>query len=263
MSLDIQTRTALRAATVGELAWLDPGGRPDACPATPLLLGDEPAVAFPYADLELAQRVAAAAAVALVVSDDRLTGRGWRPAALTGRPRLVEDRDGALFADRLLDQELRKYPPARVLADSVMLRREHWWYLPRLIVAVSEAVAVPVGARPAGTGELLAVAEGADRLYVDTVSATEDGAGSLRLASLAGRPSASGPALLLGHDFSAPDLERWTPWTTRGWLAVGGLFAVEQRPDRTGLEPPLRLWRRLRRQQRLERACRRALVSPQ
>jgi hypothetical protein len=256
--VDIATRPAIQAAVVGELAWLDPDGRPDAIPATPLLLDGEPAVAFSYADVELARRVASAAAAALVVSDDRLTSRAWRPVALTGRPRLIEDRDGALFTDRLLDQELRKYPPARALADSLMLRREHWWYLPRLIVVVAGAVAAPVGARPAGAGELLAVAEGAVRLHVDTVLAAEDGPGRLRLGSLAGRPPASGPAMLLGHDFSTPDLERWTPWTTRGRLA-GELFAIEQRPERTGLGPPLGLWQRLRRQRELERACRRAL----
>jgi hypothetical protein len=258
MSVDIETRRAIRAAAVGELAWLDRAGRPDACPVTPLLLGDEPAVAYPYGEAELARRVAAAAAVALVVSDDRMTGRGWQPVALTGRPRLVEDRDGALFADRLLDQELRKYPPARAFADSPLLRREHWWYVPRLIVVVEGAVAAPVGPRPAGAGQLLAVAGDPDRLYVDTVSCAEEGSGWLRVTSLAGRSPASGPAVLLGHDFSAPDLERWTPWTTRGWLA-DQLLTIEQRPGRTTLEPPLGLWRRLRRQRRLELACRRAL----
>jgi hypothetical protein len=68
--------------------------------------------------------------------------------------------------------------------------------------------------------------------------------------------------VLLGHDFAVPDLERWTPWTTRGWSAADGLFTVEQRPARTSLEPPLGVWQRLRRQRELERACRRALDSP-
>lgn len=262
MSVDRDMHLAIRAAAIGELAWLDPTGRPDAHPVTPLLLGDEPAVAYPYADLELARRVAAAPAVTLVLSDDRMTGRGWRPAAVTGRPRLVEDRDGAIFTDQLLDQELRKYPPARTLIDSVLLRREHWWYVPRLIVALEVTAVAPVGTRRDGTGELLSVAD-QGRLYVDTVSRHDDGPRHLRLASLAGRSLATGPAVLLGHDFAVPDLERWTPWTTRGWSAADGLFTVEERPDRTTLGPPLGLRHRLRRHRELSRACRRALGSSQ
>jgi hypothetical protein len=270
LSVQVEVRQAIRAAAVAELAWLDPTGRPQARPVTPLLLDDRPAVAYPYASADLARRVAAAPAVALVVSDDRLTGRGWRPVAVTGRPWLIEDRDGALFRDRLLEQELRKYPPARALADSPLLCREHWWYLPRLVVVVEDGVPATVGVRPDGAGEVLAVATSATRLVVETVRAAEDPPSGLRLTGLAGADQAgagpttadlAGPAVLLGHDFSVPDLERWTPWTTHGWLS-GGALAVEQRPDRTTLEPPLGLWRRLARQRELSRACRRALSQP-
>ncbi|MCZ7422037.1 MULTISPECIES: pyridoxamine 5'-phosphate oxidase family protein [unclassified Micromonospora] len=252
-------RRAIQAATVGELAWIDPDGLPQARPVTPLLLGDRPAVAFPYAEVTLARRLAAAQVAALVVSDDRLTGRGWRPVAVTGRPRLTEDRDGALFTDRLLDQELRKYPPARALIDSPLLRREHWWYLPRLIVVLDVDTATTIGARPDGTGEVLAVACDDRRLYVDSVTRADGQVGeSVRVRSLAGRLPADGPAVLLGHDFSAPDLERWTPWTIRGELA-DGVLAVTAAPARTALAPPLGLWRRLTRQRRLARACQDAL----
>lgn len=258
MDVDEDIHRAVRAATVGELAWLDGTGRPHAHPVTPLLLGDRPAVAFPYARAALARRVAAAPIAALVVSDDRLTGRDWRPVAVTGRPHLIEDRDGNLFADELLSQELRKYPPARALIDSPLLRREHWWYVPRLIVVVDVAATTAVGARAGGAGEVLAVAAGDQRLYVDTVGRVGDGDGAVRLASLTGRPPATGPAVLLGHDFSAPDLERWTPWSTRGRL-TDGMLTVEEAPARTGLAPPLGLWHRLTRQRRLARECRDAL----
>ncbi|WP_091080674.1 hypothetical protein [Micromonospora nigra] len=60
----------------------------------------------------------------------------------------------------------------------------------------------------------------------------DDGDGAVRLASLAGHLPVSGPAVLLGHDLSAPDLERWTPWTARGRVA-GGTLAVEEAPART------------------------------
>jgi hypothetical protein len=258
MDVDTDTYRAIRAATVGELAWLDGTGRPHARPVTPLLLGDQPALAFPYAEAALARRVGAAPAAALVVSDDRLTGRSWRPVAVIGRPRLIEDRDGALFSDGLLTQELRKYPPARALIDSPLLRREHWWYLARLIVVLDVAAVAPVGVRGGGVGEVLAVADGYRHLSVDTVRRVGDDDGAIWLASLAGHPSATGAAVLLGHDFSAPDLERWTPWITRGRLDDGTLI-VEQAPARTVLAPPLGLWQRLTRYRRLARDCRRGL----
>ncbi|MFV2103746.1 pyridoxamine 5'-phosphate oxidase family protein [Micromonospora sp. LOL_024] len=258
MNVDADIRRAFHAATVGELAWIDPVGRPHAHPVTPLLLGDKPAVAFPYAEAALARRVAAAPVAALVVSDDRLTGRSWHPAALAGPPRLIEDRDGTEFSERLLTQELRKYPPARALVDSPLLRREHWWYLPRLIVVLDGVSATPVGVRSGGRGEVLAVAGDDHGLRVDTVDRVDAANGTIRLTSLAGRPPATGPAVLLGHDFSAPDLERWTPWVTRGRLAEGHL-TVEESPARTALAPPLGLWQRLTRQRRLARQCRQAI----
>ncbi|WBB55584.1 pyridoxamine 5'-phosphate oxidase family protein [Verrucosispora sp. WMMD573] len=259
MNVDADVRRAIQAATVGELAWLDRGGLPQARPVTPLLLGERPAVAFPYAEAPVARGLAAAPVVALVVSDDRLTGRGWRPVAVTGRPRLTEDRDGALFAEQLLDQELRKYPPARALIDSPLLRREHWWYLPRLIVALDVVTTTTVGARVGGAGEVLAVARDDRELYVDSVTRPEHEEGeAVRVRSLGARPPANGPAVLLGHDFSAPDLERWTPWTIRGGL-TDGVLAVTAAPARAALAPPLGLWRRLIRQRRLARACRAAL----
>ncbi|MBQ1027578.1 pyridoxamine 5'-phosphate oxidase family protein [Micromonospora sp. C95] len=261
MDEGVEVRRAIQAATVGELAWIDPDGRPQARPVTPLLLDDRPAVAFPYAEATLARRLAAAPVAALVVSDDRLTGRGWRPVAVTGRPRLTEDRDGALFAERLLDQELRKHPPARALIDSPLLRREHWWYLPRLIVVLDVDTATTIGARVDGIGELLAVARDDRQLYVDSVTRPDDQVSeAVRVRSFAGRQPADGPAVLLGHDFSVPDLERWTPWTTRGELA-DGVLAVTATPARTTLPPPLGLWRRLTRQRRLARACQDALSS--
>ncbi|MBQ1050631.1 pyridoxamine 5'-phosphate oxidase family protein [Micromonospora sp. C51] len=259
MDVSSDVRRAIQAATVGELAWLDREGLPQARPVTPLLLDDRPAVAFPYAEAAFARRLAAAPVAALVVSDDRLTGPGWRPVAVAGRPRLTEDREGALFAEQLLNQELRKYPPARALIDSPLLRREHWWYLPRLIVVLDVVTTTAVGARVDGVGEMLAVARDDQQLYVDSVTRPDhEGSKAVRVRSLAGRVPADGPAVLLGHDFSAPDLERWTPWTTRGEL-TDGVLTVTATPARTAVAPPLGLWRRLTRQRRLARACQDAL----
>ena len=100
-------RAALHAAGVAELLWSVAGEPPGAVGVVPLLLDDQPAVALPWAHEETARAVGAAREVALTISDPRLTGSAWRPMAITGRPRLIEDGDGGLFGDRLLDQELR------------------------------------------------------------------------------------------------------------------------------------------------------------
>lgn len=256
LSLDTDIVRAVRAAAVGELAWLGPDGRPDALPVTPLLQGERPAVTYPYAYAELARTIAASPRVALVLSDGRMTGRGWQPLAVLARPRLVEDPEGELFTADLVNQELRKYPPSRALADSIMLRREHWWYVPRLVLVLDDESVVAVAERSDPAHQVLAV--GAGGLQVDTVRTGEATRDHVDVHSLRDRPAPDGPAALLGHDFSVPDLERWTPWVTRGVLS-DGVLRVEERPERTTLEPVPRLRDRLRRQRDLERACRRAL----
>ncbi|HEX5996098.1 MAG TPA: pyridoxamine 5'-phosphate oxidase family protein [Jiangellales bacterium] len=239
---------------MAELSWVTPTGRPDALPATPLLLGEQPALAYPYAYAGLAREIAAAPAIALTVSEPRMTGSGWRALAATGRATLVEDPEGELFRERLLREELRKYPPSRALADSLILQRENWWYLPRLIVLLDLRPSTPVEPRTEGGHQVLTMWDG-DLLYVDTVSVVQVGSDRLKLASLSGRPAVDGPAALLGHDFSVPDLERWTPWVTRG-MVTGDLLSIIDRPTRTILEPNLSLRQRYRRQRDLEKACR-------
>lgn len=245
-------RSALRAASVGELAWINRDGLPDALPATPLLLDDAPAVAYSYAFRALALRIAASPGVALAVSDPRMTASGWEPVAVVGRPRLIEDDDGVFVAEKILSQELRKYPPSRALADSMMLRTENWWYVPRLIIVLERVTAIDVAARST-SDQVLAVA-GPDGLFVDTVKVGTPDADEIAVTSLAGRSAPSGPAVLLGHDFSEPDLERWTPWVTRGRLAEG-VLRVDEHPERTTLEPVPKLRQRYRRHRQLQKAC--------
>lgn len=239
---------------MAELSWVTSSGGPDALPVTPLLLGDQPALAYPYAYTRLAREIAAAPAVALTLSDPRMTGGGWRALAATGHGSLVEDPEGEVFRARLLREELRKYPPSRTLADSVILQREHWWYLPRLIVLLDLRSPMPVEPRTEEGHQVLTVWDG-DLLHVDTVRVSEAGSDRLKLTSLSGRPTPDGAAALLGHDFSVPDLERWTPWVSRGTVA-GDVLSVTDRPARTTLEPDLSLRQRYRRQRDLEKACR-------
>jgi hypothetical protein len=241
---------AVHSAGVAELLWRVPDGAPSAIGVVPLVLGGQPAVALPWAHVETARAAAASEAAALVLSDARVTGSAWEPLVAAGRLTLVEDDDGEFFADRLLDQELRKHPPSRALADSHMLRREHWWYLPRLIL-VLEAVDVVPGTRRDGPLEaVLAVDD--DGLHVRTVRVADWDADPLVLHDAPA--TVRGPAVLVGQEISVPDVEQWTVHTTTGRYADGRLTDVVPAPTRT-LEPRPGLLTRIRRQRALERAC--------
>jgi hypothetical protein len=107
-----------------------------------------------------AAAVGAAGLAELVLSEPRLTGSAWEPLAALGRLTLLEDGDGGLFTDELLAQELRKHPPARALAASPLLRREHWWYLPRLVLLLEAPEVVPLRSREGPGDAVLAVDDG-------------------------------------------------------------------------------------------------------
>lgn len=247
---------AVASAGVAELVWINADGRPDAAAVTPLLLDDTPAVAFSYERAQTAREAGAAASIAVVLSDRRMAGRSWRPLAVIGRPRLVEDRDGELFTGRLLTEQLRKHPPSRALADSILLRREHWWFLPRLVVVIEPDAVIDIAERAAADG-MLAVAED-DRLRVASVRCDPDG----RLAAVDGTlPAQDGrehPAVVLRHDFST-DLERWPVTRTRGVLHGDTLRTTEPIADPV-VPAPLSLLARLRQHRNLARACRRELA---
>jgi hypothetical protein len=249
-----------KTASVAEIAWIGTDGRPDALPITPLVLNDTPVVAYPFAYQTLAYRIAASPVIALVTSEPRMAANGWQPMAAIGRARLIEDREGQIMKDELLTQELRKFPPSRALADSMLLRQENWWYVPRVIVAIDVESVRPVVARSGPDQQVLAV-HGPDGLAVDTVQVADGGPDELRLSSLAERAAPAGHAVLLGHDFSAPDLERWTPWVTRGALSADGNLTVTEWPERTTLEPTPKLRQRYRRHRQLQKACRAALKA--
>ena len=246
---------AIRAAGLAELVWSTAAGRaPGVLGVVPLLIGQTPAVALPWAYEEQARAVAASAAAAVVLSEPRLAGPSWQPVAAVGRPRLVEDGDGTLFVEQLLDQELRKHPPARALAGSPILRREHWWYLPRLVLMIESAQAVPVGRRGGPLDAVLAVEDEGLHLSTVQVAAWEDDPIELRGSG----PDASGPAALVGQEVSVPDAERWTVHVTHGHYA-DRRFSGVQPPHTRELEPVPGLRARVRRQRELERACVRAL----
>jgi hypothetical protein len=246
---------AVRSAGLAELVWrAADGGPPDAVGVVPLVLGERPAVALTWAHEATARAVAASAEVALVLSEPRLAGPSWAPLVLHARPTLVEDGDGTLFTGQLLEQELRKHPPARGLADSTLLRREHWWYLPRLVLLLDPVVVRRTSPR-AGPGDaVLAVDDGG--LHVEVVGVQDWSRDPLELTGAS--DGHRGPAALVGQEVAVPDAERWSVHRTTGTFAAGRFSVASPVPDRR-LEPVPGLLARVRRQRALERACVRAL----
>ncbi|WP_028279918.1 hypothetical protein [Arthrobacter sp. H5] len=254
--------SSVKASSVIDLAWLDGSGAPDACAAVALWWQGKPAVAFTYAYADLARRVAASPAAALVFTETRSTGRSFAPAALLGRPRLTEDTDGAVFSDDLLEQELRRYPPSRVFADSYLLRRENWWYLPRLIVQFDVDAGVPVPVRTPGAADQHLLVTAVDGRLVPRLVAVghDDGGGSLALTPADGRALPEGQAVLIGQDATFPDMAQWTSWRYRG-MSTGSELVVTERPARVGLESTPTIWQRYRLQRDFSKSCRSGIAE--
>ncbi|TCP51976.1 hypothetical protein EV191_106140 [Tamaricihabitans halophyticus] len=251
-----------RGAVTGELCWLDADGRPAALSVIPLSDAGQPCVALPYAQEARIAGLREAGEVAFVVSDSRSL-RADQPALVGfGGVTVVDDVEGERFSDGLLEVELRKYPPSRALADSPLLRREHWWWLPRVLVRLRGATRVDeLAARTNPARHAVLVRGGAAGLTVDTVDIAEWAEPRIRLTALAGGEldARDEPGLLFGYDYSMPDLERWESWTARGW-AHGAEFAVDGLTGSPEVNlGPLRLRERMRRQRDLAKSCQRAL----
>lgn len=253
-------QSAMNAAAVCEVFWQPAGGPVRAMAATPLLWNQRPTLALPFAQAATARGIATADSVSIVLSDPRLAGNAWRPLVVTGRPELIEDTSGDLFSGTLLMQELRKHPPSRTLADSPLLRREHWWFVLRLLISIEPAeFAKPARREGGGTDAVLAgFGKG---IQVATVRAPHATTGSTRLTGLSDAAlPAAGPAVLLQHDFSVPDRERECAKITTGEWDGESLRVAAQRGD-TRLPGPLGLVARMRRQFRLSRECRKGLAD--
>lgn len=248
------------ASSIAELCWSGPGG-PAVRGVVPLVRGERPVVAFLYADHEVAREVAASSQVALVLAEPRSTSPAFRPTVLHGRPRLLEDPEGEAWVADLAVQELRRFPPSRVLADSPLLMREHWWYLPRLLVELDVEAAAPADPRRAPYDHLLVV-DGGDSFAVRAASrpSPADGTESAPV-HVAGSAPPAGRALLFGQDATFPDLEQWVQWRWRGdWDGEG--LTVHEAPADVGLGRPPGLLQRWRRQRDLERRCKAAIPRP-
>jgi len=260
---------ANRRAGVVEVCWSDAHGSPRAMAVVPLNHEGRPALALYWSQWPQARELASCPRVAWLLSDRRMAQRGWQPAVGFGRMRLIADHDGSVFIESMLDQELRKHPPSRAFADSHLLRREHWWFLPRLILVLEPTVAVQIGERTDPDSHSILMVSAADgTLAVDTVSLETVPVDtvpdrSIACISLGGQaPPLPGRAALLQHDFSVPDLERWGRRITSGRWDGEALAAVRDpvsRPLGPLLPPTLSVRERLRRHRELERDICRAL----
>lgn len=252
-----------RRATGCEVCWLDDVGRPSVLATVPLLDGEVPCVALPYARAAAAAGLRDAEQVAFAVTDSRSLRADTGGMAMVGRTRITDDISGEYFVTELLAQELVKYPPSRTLVDSPLLRRENWWWLPRILVRfdrVDRAVALP--ARRDASRDALLVRDDGRGLRLDVASAADWGVSEIALRAASGESlrGDGAPTVALGHDHS-PDRERWESWSRRGELR-GDLLAVTARNGEPGLDPaPLRLLERWRRQRSLERGCRQGIAA--
>ncbi len=248
---------AVRAAPVAEVAWRGTGpragGPPRATGVLPLVEAAGPVLALPYAERALAAALGDADEVLLTLTEPRGSGAAFTPLLLRCRPRLVPDPQGERFVATLLDQELVRWPPSRLRADSVLLRREHWWWLPRLLVELAVHDVEPLPARTAPEHHLLVVAVGEG--LEARVAAVAPNPFAVRVC---GTDPGAGEAVLLGQDVSLPDLERWGRWSWSGHWADGTL-AVARQPGRVGLPPVPGVLARWRAHRDLERACRAGL----
>jgi hypothetical protein len=248
-------------AAVAELLY-DDGERLRFEVAVPLVWSDRPALALTYGDTDLADRLDGTRVV-LLLSDSRLARKGWVPLAASVRMEVTEDPEGKLFQlEGLLGQELVKHPPSRLLADTPLLRREYWWYMPRLLVRATTVETVwPISPRTGAEG-LLGYGAGGG-LSASTVRVDDWDADRIDLRPVPGDapwPPPDGPATLATHDFSIPDLDRRCAYQVRGSL-VEGRLAVRDREGTLALEGPRKLLRRLRRLREAERACRAGLTA--
>ena len=196
---------AVEAACLGELGWVGPRGA-YALAVVPLVLGGRPTVALPSAWVEVLRPLADAGRAVLTVTDPRMTGRRWRSCALSGRATVVDDLDGSVMVEHLLVQELRKHPPSRVLADSPLLRRENWWYVPRVLVQLEVTRCDPLPPRTDPTGQALLVTSGTDGVpRADVVAVPDWAARPLPVRAVDPRllPMADGSSRTGGGDGSA------------------------------------------------------------
>jgi hypothetical protein len=259
---DLQTlRTSAETAAVADLAYAGPDGRPRIEALTPLLFEKEPVFAIPYARTDLADCLETSPRVSLTFSDSRLARVGWSPLAVEGKMEVTPDPEGDLFLEEPLYWELRKYGPSRPLIGSLVLRRDNWWYVPRLILRFTETGTPGPVTRRTDPDQGVLAWKTADNIFSDTVRVDDWNSDRPLVSSLSQKELPDNvAAALLYHDFSVPDREQRASLNLTGTLNNGRL-SVTQREGTHTLEKRPGLIARWRAQKDLERLCRSGLRS--
>ena len=248
-------------ATVAELSWIAEAG-PVGLPVVPLVLDGRACVALPYAQFDQARSMAGGP-VAWTVTDQMSGGRVT--AAAVGRVEVVEDPVGKRFIDHLLEQEVVKYPPTRLRSDSLMSRRENWWWTPRIIVTLAaDGTGTEVVGRTRASDALL-VRGGPGGPVVQVVTAPEWPGEPGTRVDVFGRDGSAvrgrgEPALVYGHAHS-PDFERWERWHRSGRIEGERLVVEDAAGFPADALPPMRLLERYLAHRAVARACRAGLAA--
>jgi hypothetical protein len=257
----VDLATSWQRSTVAEVSWIGPGG-PDGLAAVPLVWEGVPCVALPFSRGDVVPALTGSQAAFSVT--DVLAG-GKVALIASGPVDLRIDIDGSIFVEHLLEQEAVKHPPTRLRADSLIGRRENWWWIPRIIVrlaAVDHVREVHGRTRPQ---DALLVRERVGQPLVEVVSAVswpvQVGAAVevyARDGSLL--DGADEPAYVFAHQHS-PDFERWERWYRIGRLRGEELTVQVADGVPADSLPPFGLVERYRSHRALARACKAGIAS--
>lgn len=262
---DAQTlRTSVQTAILGSAAVAGTSESPPLVEGViPLLIDDAPAFTLTYDRLETARLIGRTPEITLVLNDPRLARVGWSPLSARVRATVEPDPEGSVFLEEMLEQELRKHPPSREIANTFLLQRENWWYLPRIIVRLEPVEAPrPLARREDASHGLLAWPEApGDHPGVQTVAVPDTSSERLPISPLGpdNLPDAS-PATLRMYDLEIPEMESSATFNASGRLR-GGELQAETREGSAELGPRpgiISRWRWLR---SLERGCKRGLKA--
>ncbi|WP_026119439.1 hypothetical protein [Nocardiopsis ganjiahuensis] len=258
--------TVWQRSTVAELSWTTSSG-PSGIPVVPLIWRDRPCVALPYSMAGTALSLRGRHVAFSVSAEDA----GGRSAVVgTGPVEVVEDLDGSEFVEHLVEQEAVKHPPTRLRADSLIARRENWWWVPRLIVSLKSVEDQRELHPRTRAGDALLVRDRSGRPEVDVVTAEDWSNGSTESLTLWSRgggllEGAREPVFVFSHQYS-PDFERWERWSRSGSLSgesllVTGAEGAPVGDSPGGPLPPYGLLERFSNHRSLARTCRSAIAE--
>jgi hypothetical protein len=224
MRVTDQAIAAANNARVAVLAFRGGSGQPMALPVTPYVDGDRIIVTSTLAYIRKAELIRNDGRVAMLAGGMHVTGDA----------QVFADPDGNTFAERYLEQELAKYPPARALVEMPDHRKTLSWYFGRAIIAIEPRAAYeafPAGDRctatridASGYPSILTLAPKLHRLFEEAAA-----------GDAIPVPLRDGPLVVLLHEES-DDMSKLHQLTLRGDVRAG-ILRVDSRSGSLGDEP--------------------------